>query len=218
MSVTPSLNAGPKAAKPLRAIAKIPPEGPPLTFVPEVAQWVRAHYERASVILEYGSGGSTALAAGMAGKTVFSVENARKWHNMMRKHFERHPPAADLHLHLAPIGPTKDWGFPETTAKWRSFCEYPLGVWGREDFKAPDLVLIDGRFRAGCFLAVLLESPRPVTVLFDDYAKRAEEYAICESFAPIVERRGDMVKFELSPQSLPRGRLLEVIKAFQRAL
>ena len=40
-------------------------ERPELTFIPEVGELVRKHYEDADVILEYGSGGSTVMASEM---------------------------------------------------------------------------------------------------------------------------------------------------------
>ena len=61
---------------------------PELTFIPEVGDLVRAHYEKAKVILEFGSGGSTVMASEMPGKTIYSVESSRVWTKMMRCWFE----------------------------------------------------------------------------------------------------------------------------------
>ena len=55
------------------------PQRPVLTLPPAEAEALRAAYAIADVILEYGSGGSTALAAEMPGKTVFSVESDAAW-------------------------------------------------------------------------------------------------------------------------------------------
>ncbi|WP_371809953.1 hypothetical protein [Ruegeria sp. HKCCD7319] len=58
----------------------------PVLTMPEDAQNVlRENYEAASVILEYGSGGSTVLASEMQNKTVFSVESDRSWTRKMRR-------------------------------------------------------------------------------------------------------------------------------------
>ncbi|RPE71432.1 hypothetical protein EDD53_0550 [Pacificibacter maritimus] len=188
--------------------------GPELTFPSDVAQLVRAHYDAATTILEYGSGGSTAMAAQMTGKTVFSVENAAPWHASMQAWFDENPPVSTVHLHLEKVGKTKDWGWPVNETRWRRYPLYPLSVWQRNDFQHPDLVLIDGRFRVGCFLATLLSITKPVTVLFDDYIGREDKYNLCESFAQITQTTGRMVKFDLTPTVLDPKRLLDVVTAF----
>jgi hypothetical protein len=193
-----------------------PPEGPEVTFPHEVALWVRDHYDLATNILEYGVGGSTAMASEMAGKTVFSVESSKSWVDAIQAWFVDHPPVADVHIHHEYIGKTKDWGHPVSHRQWHRFPRYSLAVWQREDFVAPDLVLIDGRFRVGCFLATLFSISKPTTVLFDDYVGREDKYQICETFAPIVETQGRMVKFQLDPTQIDPARLLDVVTAFSR--
>jgi hypothetical protein len=191
-----------------------PPEGPELTFPFEVTLWVREAYDLASTILEYGSGGSTAMASQMSGKTVFSVESSASWYHAMAVWFDDNPPVSDVRLHYQNIGKTREWGWPETDEDWRKYPKYPLSVWQRDDFQHPDLVLIDGRFRVGCFLTTLLSITKPVTVLFDDYVGREKQYQICETFAPITQTQGRMVEFKLEPTQLDPTRLLDVITAF----
>ncbi|MDP4033725.1 MAG: hypothetical protein Q8P60_12900, partial [Pseudorhodobacter sp.] len=78
----------------------------PIVTLPEVeAAALAAALRKAEVVLEYGSGGSTVMAADM-GKTVFSVESDAEWLDGMRQWFDRHPPKAEVVLHHADIGPT----------------------------------------------------------------------------------------------------------------
>jgi len=72
------------------------------------------------------------------------------------------------HVHHADIGPTRAWGYPSQNDRVQSYHTYALSVWDRRDFQDPDLVLIDGRFRAACLAAVKMRARRPTTVLFDD--------------------------------------------------
>lgn len=195
---------------------KFPPEGPDLTFPLEVALWVREHYDAATTILEYGSGGSTAMASQMIGKTVFSVENAAPWHQALAAWLADSNPVSDIRLHFENLGRTGKWGWPIVENKWQKYPRYPLSVWQRDDFIHPDVVLIDGRFRVGCFLATLFSIRKPVTVLFDDYVGRENKYRLCESFAPIVETQGRMVKFQLDPTQIDPARLLDVVTAFSK--
>ncbi|MDJ0629833.1 MAG: hypothetical protein QNJ44_16365 [Rhodobacter sp.] len=199
--------------------APIPPgtiERPVLTFPAAEAAWVRQVYDGARVILEYGSGGSTVLAGEMLGATVFSVESDRDWVENMRAWFEENPPLADVRLHPVDIGRTRAWGHPAGNANWRQFHKYPISVWDRPDFRHPDVVLIDGRFRAACLLTALFRIERPVTVLFDDYVGR-KPYKAVETFAEPVETRGRMVRFDLEPRRFPPAEMGRIMEIFTRA-
>jgi hypothetical protein len=185
-------------------------DAPRLTLPPAEAGALREAYEGAQVILEYGSGGSTVLAGGLDGKVVFSVEGDRKWLRMMRRWFRENPPAASVHLHWADIGPVKRWGIPRGEDSFRKWPDYALSVWDRPDFVQPDTVLIDGRFRLGCFLATLMRLSGPAVVLFDDYFPR-KPYRAAEEFAAPVARIGRMARFEVTPMKFNATDLRRVI-------
>lgn len=190
-------------------------ERPELTFPKAEADWLRDAYTRASSILEYGSGGSTVMASEMAGKTVMSVESDGDWVGMMNAWFHDHPALSTPTMHHANVGKTGEWGMPEGDKRWRAFPKYPLEVWDLEGFVAPDVVLVDGRFRVGCLLACLYRTQKPIELYFDDYIGR-EPYHVVESFITPTEIRGRMARFDLNPTSLPSERLLEVIQLMTR--
>jgi hypothetical protein len=197
-------------------IAPFGPAGPAPTFPEEVGAYVCAQYDRAERIVEYGSGGSTAYAAAQPGKVIWSVEGSKDWHAAMVAHFEAHPPKAELHLIHADIGPTKAWSYPTNNNGWARYPDYCFGVWQRADLVAPDLVLIDGRFRAGCFLATLVSITRPTRVLIDDYVGREDKYAGITQFAEPTGFHGRMAQFDLEPvESLPSASLYMTLKLFQ---
>lgn len=175
---------------------------PVLTLPEAEAAWLRAAYGEARTILEYGSGGSTVMAAEMPGKTVFSVESDPDWAAAMAAWFAVNPPRSTVHLHPVDVGPTKEWGMPRTDKAIRRFPDYPLSVWDRPDFAHPDTVLIDGRFRAACFLTVLFRATAPVTVYFDDYVGRAPYHRV-ERYVTPAEIRGRMARFDITPQPIP---------------
>lgn len=190
-------------------------ERPELTFPKVEADWVRDAYTRASSILEYGSGGSTVLASEMASKSVFSVESDRDWVAMMRSWFEEHPGQSKPVMHHADIGKTGEWGMPDGDKRWRAFPKYPLEIWDVDGFVAPDVVLVDGRFRVGCILACLFRTQKPIELYFDDYVGRDPYHAV-ETFIKPTETRGRMARFDLKPTSIPADRLLEVIQLMTR--
>ena len=188
---------------------------PELTLPEAEAALLSAEYAAASVILEYGSGGSTVLAGEMPGKRVFSVESDPDWAAMMRDWFAQSPPASPVAVIHADIGPTKEWGHPKSHHGWRSYPAYPLGVWELDEIPHPDVVLVDGRFRVGCALATAFRAQRPVVLLFDDYAGR-QAYHVIEDYLGTPELTGRMARFEVTPQPVPAERLLQVIQLMQR--
>jgi hypothetical protein len=135
---------------------------PDLTLPEAEAAHLRAACEDASAILEYGSGGSTVMAAEMPGKRIWSVESDAAWADMMRGWLTANPPATGTTVEViwADIGPTEAWGHPANKSGYLRYARYPLGVWERADV-TPDLVLVDGRFRMGCALAAALHTPAP---------------------------------------------------------
>ncbi len=189
----------------------------PSLHMPEPeAEALRAAYARAAVILEYGAGGSTVMAAEMAGKTIFAVESDTAWIARLQEWFAAHPPRSAVHMHRADIGPTREWGHPLDERAFRRWPDYPLSVWDRPDFAHPEVVLIDGRFRVACLLSVLFRITRPVTVLFDDYRDRRPYHRVEEMMRP-AEMIGRMARFELSPTPVPPARLAWIMRFFTRS-
>lgn len=186
---------------------------PALTLPLVEAQALRDAFAQAEVILEYGSGGSTVLAAEMAGKTVFSVESDAVWLEKMRAYFATHPPAANLHLHHGDIGPTKEWGHPLDDDDFRKWPDYPTKIWRTKEFAHPDLVLIDGRFRVACFLTTLFSITAPTRVLFDDYLDRPV-YQAAQDFAAPSAYFGRMAQFDLVPTPIPAHKLGRIVQRF----
>ena len=161
-----------------------------------------AAYAQARVILEYGSGGSTLHAARQPGKYVISVESDRMWAIRLQNRIDAECTPSPVVVHHVDIGPTGDWGRPLDTTHWARFHRYPTHVWAEPFFRHPDVVLIDGRMRAACFVATFLRISRPVTVLFDDYAGRAA-YHVVEQLAPPLRLIGRMAEFIIEPGARP---------------
>ncbi len=190
---------------------------PALTLPEAEAARLRTAYEGARVILEYGSGGSTVMAAEMPGKSVFSVESDKDWAQMMRGWFDENPPATGTEVDVvwSDIGPTKDWGYPASNRDWQRFARYPLQVWDLPEFRQPDVVLVDGRFRAGCAMATAFRTQKPVTVFVDDYARRKHYHRI-EEFLGQPDMTGRMAEFAVSPMAVPAERLLTIVEMMTR--
>lgn len=166
-------------------------------FMPEEeTAYLTQAYEKAQVILEYGSGGSTRLAAAMPDKYIVSVESDVDWMRSLRRDLVGAP--SPVILHHGDIGPVGRWGRPVNEGPWRKFPNYPLSVWDQPWFRQPDTVLIDGRLRTACFATVLMLTQKPVRVLFDDYGVR-EKYRLVERLIEPVRLVGRLAEFELNP-------------------
>ncbi len=191
---------------------------PDLTLPEIEAAALRAAYARARSILEYGSGGSTVMAAEMPDKAIWSVESDPVWAQMMRDWFAANPPAEGSVVDIvwSDIGATKEWGHPVDHSEWQRFARYPLEVWDIAGFMPPDVVLVDGRFRAGCVLAAAFRSPHPVTVFVDDYPDRTQLHAVENFVGPPAALIGRMVRFDVTPMAVPADRLLKIIQLMQR--
>ncbi len=191
---------------------------PELTLPEAEADALRAAYAGASAILEYGSGGSTVMAAEMPGKSIWTVESDPAWATMMRGWFDANPPAPGTMVDViwSDIGPTKEWGHPVDDSEWKRFARYPLDVWDMDGFVPPDVVLVDGRFRPGCALATAFRTPHPVTLFVDDYVSRVQNHVIETFIGPPVAIIGRMARFEVAPIAIPPERLLKVIQIMQR--
>lgn len=173
---------------------------PVLTMPPAEAGALAAAYRAADVVLEYGAGGSTLVAADRPQGVIFSVESDREWLKAMESWFSANPPASRVVLHHADIGPTRSWGFPQGRKRIETWPGYALSVWERDDFGHPDVVLVDGRFRLACMVTTLYSIERPTVLLVDDYAGRPA-YHRFEDLAGRPQMTGRMAHFDLTPRS-----------------
>lgn len=176
----------------------------------------------ATLYLEYGSGGSTCLAAKLR-KRFVTVDSDPYFLNAVKKKIKSaglYDESTQKYLY-ADIGPTGSFGKP-LMANWSGkkrkalFSNYqnkPWDICGR-DF-APDLILIDGRFRVACALKtiLMLSGRRDWTMIVDDYKGRPHYRAI-EKFAVLQKQVGRLAVFG-PPQSLDKQHLLQEIASYE---
>jgi hypothetical protein len=154
--------------------------------------------QRSQLYMEYGSGGSTVLAAHL-GKDFVSVESDRNFSKAVTGRIGTTQRSANIVA--VNIGTTGAWGAPLFTrpneGRLQSWKQYVIAPWLRlPPGTIPDLVLIDGRFRIACALYSLMQlhGREDVTILFDDYGDR-RNYHVIESFARLEQMAGRMAVF-----------------------
>ena len=106
--------------------------------------------------LEFGLGGSTLRAIQKSKARIYAVESSPEWINQMRKYLVlRYFENKRLFIFPVNIGPTRDWGYPETDNDQNLFEAYSSSIFDLIDKKVIDLALVDGRFRVACTLKII---------------------------------------------------------------
>lgn len=169
-------------------------------FEGDGAKYFEQTLRESSFYLEYGSGGSTVLAARLK-KQFISVDSDKYFLRAVQKKIGKLSPEQML-IH-SDIGLNGPWGIPIFKAKtearllrWRKYPEVPWRAIFANDLGLPDLVMIDGRFRVACALTCLKylkDSPRAI-MLVDDYTNRPH-FKIIEKFAALDGVVGRMAIF-----------------------
>ena len=177
-----------------------------------VVAWLEEKLQRTTCFLEYGSGGSTRLAAAIGVPHIVSVESDRAFAAAVEAAVTAADSKSQCKVIHADIGRTKGWGYPTGFEGFQRWPNYALAPWDfvRANHLSPDFILIDGRFRVSCFLASLLEARPGTHILFDDYGDRVPRYGHVERFLKPAEQIDRSAIF-IVPEKLP-------IRAVARAL
>ena len=178
----------------------------------QISGWLEAKFQEIHCFLEYGSGGSTRLAAAVGVPHIVSVESDGAYAEAVRKAVAASNTKSQCKVIHADIGRTKEWGYPVGLDAINRWPNYSLVPWDfiRLNPPSPDLILIDGRFRVSCFLASLLEARPGAEILFDDYRDRRARYGHVERFLSPTEHV-DRAAIFVVPEKRP-------IRAIARAL
>jgi hypothetical protein len=173
----------------------------------------KALISNAQTYLEYGSGGSTQLAARYA-KTVISVDHDRAFLEAVGQQIYKTGACPEFKPIVVNIGSSGPWGYPvfawfgsnldtarcskSTDSRLQRWKSYPIAPWKflQQRMLEPDVILIDGRFRVACALESFLRlGPKSTcNILVDDYAGRPH-YKSIEEFGDLVAMHGRMAQF-----------------------
>lgn len=164
----------------------------------------KATYQRylreASVVLEFGIGGSTGLAAEVPGIKLIGIDSHPDWIAKCRQDPRIAALNADRRLKLfhVDIGPVGNWGIPTDPASARKWPAYSLDVWSKLGSWKPDFVFIDGRFRLSCALQSVINLPQARYICMHDFWSR-DHYAPILDFVEVIDRVGELGVFRPKP-------------------
>jgi hypothetical protein len=144
--------------------------------------------------LEFGTGGSTVLAASLVARSVISVDSSSsKQSSVAHSCVVAGTRITPLLLH-ADIGPISEWGHPLDVTFRGRWPDYVSEVWRGSSARRADLCLIDGRFRVASFLSVLLECEAMTAIMFHDFPGR-KPYHVIREFADEIAKQDELVVF-----------------------
>jgi hypothetical protein len=153
------------------------------------------HLEPVKFLLEFGSGGSTVLAASLGVSKIHSVDSSSEWLSNVGRAPEVQ--GADYTPHYIDIGKLAKWGNPADTAsaiKWPAYYNRAWDEIGTE----PDLVLVDGRFRVMCTLMTILKCSSEIEIILHDFWSRPH-YHVLLKFLDCIDRIDDLGVFVPKP-------------------
>jgi hypothetical protein len=176
---------------------------------------LKRRFGQVRCFLEYGAGGSTALAARHGVPKIYSVESDAAYVAAVEAKVAAIGSGSTLHAIYADIGPTGGFGHPRDQSGIERWPAYSAHVWdvmaGAGD--TPDMILVDGRFRVACCLRSFMKMSENAILVFDDYFDREERYGIVTRFAPIVKQVNRLALFR-KPKDIDLAAMEEVYREY----
>jgi hypothetical protein len=148
--------------------------------------------------LEFGCGGSTALASLQRKEWIIAVDSSGDWIKKVSDHCANSV-TRPLLLH-ANIGPIGGWGYPTDPASQPLWVGYQQGVFrALPQSREADFVMVDGRFRVACFAQAILNCSPATLIAVHDFTSRphyhvihdlAREIAVAQDMSIFLPRPG----------------------------
>jgi len=167
-------------------------------------KWFVERLKHSKRYLEYGTGGSTYLAAKYNLRFI-CIDSDRFFLRAVKNKIKRDGflNESEQKYNYADIGLTGLWGMPVTFFKpsahrlelYKKYSEPPKDY--QSNTYIPDLILVDGRFRVACALKIirLLADKNDWTLVVDDYIER-DKYHVIEKYAQLDRYVGRMAVFK----------------------
>ncbi|MGN6116399.1 MAG: hypothetical protein ACTHN2_12860 [Nitrobacter sp.] len=160
--------------------------------------------------VEFGTGGSTAVASRYVKDSILSVDSSPEWLDQVRNACAVNQTKPELIF--IDIGPTGDWGFPIDASTKSRWPNYHSAIWKMPCATLADLYLIDGRFRVACFAQTVLHCRPNAIIGIHDFSSRPNYHCVRE-IADEIATAGDMSFFRPLPNKEAANALLQSFQA-----
>lgn len=169
------------------------------------------YLERAKRYFEFGSGGSSKLAASF-GLTVNGVESDRKWLTRLQQDL-----GSKGNIRYVDVGPTGEWGAPTDLSAADRFPDYSAAI--NTTGEGYDFILVDGRFRVACALETVAnilahQKENEAIVFIHDFWGR-DYYQPVLKYLDNIESVESAAVFRVR-QNIDRQELRDTIAAFSK--
>lgn len=148
------------------------------------------YLDKATIFFEFGSGGSTYQASIRENiKHIYSVESDEEWHNKLKTVISN---ANITYIFNNMETIPNNWGNPgkfATDTQKQNYSNHMRHL-SEQEYKAIDLVFIDGRFRVACCLKCHGIMKENCLIAFDDFLNRTQYHEVLNYF-DIVEQTQD---------------------------
>lgn len=142
--------------------------------------------KKEGMYFEFGSGGSTVMAANVSTLKIISVENDEKW---IQKVLEKVNNVKIIYINIGAVG---NWGFPIDNSGISNYPKYSSAI----DGYRPDIVLIDGRFRVACIAKAILNLNENGFIIVHDFWNRIYYHDVLE-FLDVVDSADTLSIFKI---------------------
>lgn len=138
----------------------------------------KAFVSHSARYMEFGSGGSTYVAANTPKEWLISVDSSQEWLDNVAAACSDLPRQPELH-HVD-IGPLAEWGYPADDSAHERWPNYHSEIWNLPKCSDADLYFVDGRFRVACFAQVVLRCRPDALIGIHDFASRPAYHRVYE--------------------------------------
>ncbi|MCG2643810.1 MULTISPECIES: hypothetical protein [Bradyrhizobium] len=129
--------------------------------------------------LEFGSGGSTWIAASTPKEWLITVDSSQEWLAKVSEETKDSP--TQPRTQFVDIGPLGEWGAPTDVSTRDRWPQYHEAVWQIAESIVADFYFVDGRFRIACMMQCFLRCRQDAFIAIHDFQRR-EYYHIVREF------------------------------------
>jgi hypothetical protein len=162
--------------------------------------------------LEFGTGGSTRMAAMMVRQRITSVDSSAEWLDKVAEACRAPECRVQPDLVRVDIGPVGRWGMPVDEQARDRWPLYHASIWERPEAWEADFCLVDGRFRVACFMQTLLHCRADTLIGIHDFARK--QYHVVHEVARQVARVDELAIF-VRRADVARQRVHDILERFR---